>query len=250
VLDESEIALDKSIENLDSENGYDSDGCSTVKCSTAAHILNAPRRLPFSSDNGLSSIREPVASVKDHSVSLKQLLNDKQSFQRFHAFVKKRGCANNLKFWVVCERFNKLGAGRGATSAHVRDEAKAVYHAYLKSSAPTKVAVKEDTISRIKVSIDLRKTVNLQQLFANAQQEVYDLMVENEYKQFLAEDGDFSECSSQFTSDILPAAVEGYLSDGSSITGYKIIPRVPYTSRGGSAVHSDVESTSIASYSE
>ena len=110
------------------------------------------------------------------------------------------------------------------------------------------MAVKDDTVSRIKLSIDLRKTVNLQQLFANAQQEVYDLMVENEYKQFLAEGGDFSECSSQFTNDILP--VEGYLSDGSSMTGYKIIPRVPHTSRGGSAVHSDVESTSIASYSE
>jgi len=246
VLDESEIALDKCIENLDSENGYDSDEGSSVKRS-AAHILSAPRRLPYASDDGLSSICESVTSAKDQSFL--QLLNDERSFWRFNAFVKEKGCANNLKFWVVCERFRKLGNGRGSTTAaHVRDEAKAVYHSYLKSTAPNKVAVKDGTVSQIKLSIDLRKAVNLQQLFLNAQKEVFDLMLENEYKQFLAQAGEFSECSSQFTNDILPA--EGYMSDASSLTGNKVIPRVPHTSRGGSAVHSDVESTSIASYSE
>lgn len=241
-VDESLAALDESIRNLHSGDGYESDECSTVK-STTSHISTT--QLHYGTDEEIS-ICDSVAST--NSLSLRQALSDERTFQRFSAFVKAKGCANNLKFWFACDRFSKLGAGRGAVNPHARESAKGIYQSFLKNSASNKVALKENTVNQIRLSLDLRMTVN-PQLFAAAQQEVYDLMVENEYKQFLMSGDNYSDCSSQFTaSSILPS--DSYYSDsGSSFMGYNV-PRVPNTSRGASAVHSDIESTSIASYSE
>lgn len=242
-MDESLIALDESIKNLNPGDGYESDECSTVK-STTSHI-SGTGQLHYPTDEELSMC-DSVTSTKERSLSLRQTLSDQRSMQRFLTFVKGQGCANNIKFWFACERFSKLGAGRGTVNPHARDAAKTIYHSFLKSSAPHKVALKDSTVNQIRRSLDLRMTVN-PQLFVPAQQEVYDLMVENEYKQFLLLSGDYSDCSSQFTSSsILPA--DSYYSDGgSSLMGYSI-PR--HLSRGANRVHGDIESTSIASYSE
>lgn len=244
-MDESLIALDESIKNLNSGDGYESDECSTMECTTS-HI-SGTSQIHYPTDEE-HSICDSVTSKKERSLSLRQTLNDERSSQRFIAFVKGQGCANNIKFWFACERFSKLGAGRGAVNPHARDAAKTIYHSFLKNSAPHKVALKETTVNQIRRSIDLRMSVN-PQLFAAAQQEVYELMVENEYKQFLLISGDYSDCSSQFTSSsILPA--DSYYSDGgSSLMGYSL-PRVQNSSRVASGVHGDIETTSIASYSE
>ena len=244
-VDEALIALDEGIKNLDSENGYESDEGSTVKSATS-HV-SGTRQMHYPNDEQLS-ICDSVTSSKERLLSLRQALSDGPTFQRFLLFVKNKGCPNNLKFWFACEKFSKLGASRGVANSHARDAAKAIYHSFLKNSAPNKVCLKESTVNQIRVSLDLRMSVN-PQLFEVAKQEVCDLMAENEYKQFLISE-DYSECSSQFTttSNMLPA--ESYYSDsGSSLMGYGV-PRVPNTSRGASAVHSDIESTSIASYSE
>jgi len=239
--DEALIALDEGIKNLNSGDGYESDECSTVKSTTSR--LSGSTQLHYPTDEELSSICD---STKERS--LRQALSDERTFQRFLAFAKRRGCANNLKFWFACERFSKLGVSRGAANPHARDSAKAIYHSFLKNSAQNKVSLKESTVNHIRRSLsDHLVSVN-SQLFAAAQQEVYDLMVENEYKQFIMSEN-YSECSSQFTtSDMLPP--ESYYSgSSSSLMGYSI-PRVPNSSRGASAVHSDIESTSIASYPE
>ena len=243
-MDESLIALDESVRNLNS--GYESDECSTVK-STTSHISGASQR-HYPTEEELS-VCDSITSTKERSLSLRQTLNNERSTQRFMAFVKGQGCANNIKFWVACERFSKLGAGRGAVAnPHAREAAKNIYHSFLKNSAPQKVALKESTVNQIRRALELRLTVS-PQLFATAQQEVYELMVENEYKQFLMVSGDYSDCSSQFTSSsILPP--ESYYSDGSSLMGYKISSRGQNSSRIASGVHGDAETTSIASYSE
>ena len=238
-MDESLIALDESVRNLNS--GYESDECSTVKST----ISGASQR-HYPTEEELS-VCDSITSTKERSLSLRQTLNNERSTQRFMAFVKGRGCANNIKFWVACERFSKLGAGRGAVAIpHAREAANKIYHSFLKNSAPHKVALKESTVNQIRRALDQRLTVS-PQLFATAQQEVYELMVENEYKQFLMISGDYSDCSSQFTSSsILPP--ESYYSDGSSLMGYSM-PRGQNSSRVASGVHGDIE-TSIASYSE
>ena len=241
-MDESLIALDEGIKNLNS--GYESDEGTSMK-STTSHIFGTSQ-IQYPTDEELS-ICDSVTSAKERSLSLRQTLNNERSSQRFIAFVKGQGCANNIKFWFQCERFSKLGAGRGAVNPHVREAAKTIYHTFLRSSAPQKVALKESTVNQIRRALDLRMTVS-PQLFATAQQEVYDLMVENEYKQFLMVSGDYSDCSSQFTSSsILPP--ESYYSDGSSLMGYSI-PRGQNSSRLASGVHGDIETTSMASYSE
>lgn len=238
-MDESLIALDESIKNLNSGDGYESDECSTVK-STTSHISGTSQR-HYPTDEELSMC-DSVASTKERSLSLRQTLNDERSSRRFLAFVKAQGCTNNIKFWFACERFSKLGAGRGAVNPHARDAAKAIYYSFLKNSAPHKVALKESTVNQIKRSLDLRLSVS-PQLFAAAQQEVYELMVENDYKQFLIMSGDYSDCSSQFTSSsILPA--ESYYSDnGSSIYS---MSHAQNGSRVASGVHGDIETTSYS----
>ena len=243
-MDDSLIALDESIKNLNSGDGYESDECSTVK-STTSHI-SGTGQIHYPTDEELS-ICDSVTSTKARSLSLRKTLSDERSCRRFMAFVKEQGRASNIKFWFACEKFNKLGAGRGTVNAHARDAAKSIYHTFLKNTAQYRVSIKDSTISQIRSSIELRMTIN-PQLFAIAQQEVYDLMVENEYKQFLMS-GDYGDCSSQFTSSsFLPA--ESYYSDSGSSLAYGM-PRHPTNlPRGANRVHSDIEATSIASYSE
>lgn len=165
-------------------------------------------------------------------VSLSKIMADGHSFQLFRRFLKDQCISRNLNFWLTCEAYR--------TQAHEsnmerRTEiAKSIYMKFLKSSAPLHVNILDQT--RRDISLAIRLVDPSPQLFDDAQQEVYEMMEANEFRQFLCSDT-FSECSlfSQGDGDTLL--------NGRMPLGFR-----PAMYRGGSLHSGSDDTTSVTSF--
>ena len=174
----------------------------------------------------------PKANNTVSTISLAKIMADDRSFQLFRRFLKDQCISRNVNFWLACEAYRNQA--HESTKERRTEMAKAIYMKFLKSSAPLHVNILDKT--RRDISQAIRLINPSQQLFDDAQQEVYEMMEANEFRQFLCSDT-FSECSlfSQGEGDNL---LNGHMPLGFRPTMY----------RAGSLHSGSDDSTSVTSF--
>ena len=120
---------------------------------------------------------------------------------------------------------------------HLLAVAKAIYIKFIKNSAPQKVTIQAETKNRIKMSLDYKSEPLTIQIFDTAQQEIWGVMERNEVLQFAVSES-YADCS-QFAGLSLPTINTSYMANPA------------YGVRGaGSLQHSGSEdSASLSSFS-
>lgn len=118
-------------------------------------------------------------------VTLDIIVKDRELFTMFQRFLKDQCILRNLNFWLSCTHYHQLP--RGAESG-LLTVAKAIYVKFLKSTAPQLVQVKASTKRTIKSILEFNPKTISPSLFKPAQDEVWELMEQNEMRQFLASD--------------------------------------------------------------
>ena len=272
MMDDSDIALEKAVMNLDlgdDQESSDSEVEREEEIEPSSHINGGGRvtaPVPERSE-GSSLTRErverlypPQAPSEEHiydvpnvdqlsqisescistssavssmvPITLAAVVADDRLFLMFRRFLKDQCITRNLNFWLACEHYRQLSTDN---REHLLAVAKAIYTKFIKNSAPQKVTIHADTKNRIKMSLDYKSEPLTVQLFDTAQQEIWEVMERNEVLQFAFSES-FADCS-QFAGLSLPS------------TSYMANPA--YGVRGaGSLQHSGSEdSASISSFS-
>lgn len=268
MMDDSDIALEKAVRNLDIDDEESSDseveqgeeleqhGRVAAERAQTANCLSEERSggltrermehlYPPTEDHmydvkagdQLSQISEGCISTSSAvssmvPITLAAVVSDDRLFLMFRRFLKDQCITRNLNFWLACEHYRTLSTDN---REHLLDVAKAIYIKFIKNSAPQKVTIQADTKNRIKMSLDYKSEPLTVQLFDTAQQEIWEVMDRNEVLQFAVSES-FAECS-QFTGLTVPN------------TSYMANPA--YGVRGaGSLQHSGSEdSASLSSFS-
>ncbi len=234
--DDHEFALEISLQNIDDTNGSDEelDDISVISGSLSERFdeegsearINGGTSYPHSS---LTNTRQP--SIPSPPVSLKRILEDERSFMLFKRFVKDGCISRNLQFWLACEHFRRHPLDR----TRLIESATAIYKRFLGSSAPLLIPVLDGTKRKIQITIKLRNELD-NNMFIQAQSEVYHRMECNELRQFLLSDS-FTDCS-LFHNE----STSGYFSDA-GLESFQ-----PATYGGGSLHSGSDDSTSITSF--
>ena len=231
--DDHEFALEISVQNIDDTNESDEelDEISVISGSLSERF---DEEGADTQSNGGTSYHSSLSATRQPSmppVSLKRILEDERSFMLFRRFVKDGCISRNLSFWLACEYFRRQPFDR----TKLFESATAIYKKFLGSSAPLLISVLDGTKKKIQVNLRLRTELD-NNLFVQAQNEVYHKMECNELRQFLLSDS-FSDCS-LFNSET--AAV--YFNE-CGLESFQ-----PATYRGGSLHSGSDDSSSITSF--
>jgi hypothetical protein len=126
-----------------------------------------------------------VGRVGAWATDFARLLRDPVGLQTFAEFLKKEFSAENIIFWVSCERYRRKVKEDPGTPEDVRHGmAMAIVDRHLQSGCPDPVNV--DSIAR-QAAIDGMATLK-EDLFALAQKQIYNLMKFDSYSRFLKSD--------------------------------------------------------------
>ena len=271
-MDDSDIALEKAVQNLDlgeDQESSDSEIEQQEELIEPPH-MNSGGRVAVTSDRTQSEERgslltrerlerlypptedhiydvpagEQLSQISESCISTSSVVSsgipitlafvvaDDKLCPMFRRFLKEQCITRNLNFWLACEHYRQLSTD---TREHLFEVAKAIYIKFIKDSAPQKVTILPDTKKRIKLTLDYRSEPLTIHLFDTAQQEIWEVMERNELLQFAVSDS-FAEYS-QYTGLSVPN------------TSYMAAPA--YGVRGaGSLQHSGSEdSASLSSFS-
>ena len=223
------IALELSVLNIDDTNESDEELDELSVISDISERLNEVGDTQSNGGTSYRSLRQRQPPLPP--VSLKSVLEDERSFMLFRRFVKDGCISRNLQFWLACEHFRCHSCDR----VKLIESATAIYKKFLGSSAPLHVSVLDGTKKKIQLSIQLKADLD-NNLFVQAQSEVYHQMECNELRQFLLSDS-FSDCS-LFTSE----TASGYF-NGVGLESFQ-----PAKYRGGSLHSGSDDSTSVTSF--
>lgn len=122
--------------------------------------------------------------------TLKTIIEDDRAFLMFRRFLKDQCITRNLNFWLSCEHYRQLSPENQQQLVRV---AHALYSKFIKASAPQHVTILDRTKRQIKMTLELRSSLT-PSLFQTAQQEIWEIMEKNEFRQFLVSDS-FADCS-------------------------------------------------------
>ena len=192
------IALELSVQNIDGTNESDEELDDISDISDFKDKYGEERERCGSTYQSLSQRHQAAAPP----VSLKNILDDERSFMLFRRFVKDGCISRNLQFWLACEHFRCQTFDR----LKIIESATAIYKKFLGSQAPLHVSVFDGTKKKIHLNIQLKNELD-NNLFVQAQREVYHQMECNELRQFLLSDS-FSDCS-MFNNDTNSAIFNG-----------------------------------------
>lgn len=122
-----------------------------------------------------------VGRVGAWATDFAKLLADPVGLQTFTEFLKKEFSAENILFWVSCEKYRRLtdNAARHAAAITILDR-------HLSVGAPDPVNV--DSHARQAAQDGMAHTDDNPDLFAVAQKQIYNLMKFDSYSRFLKSD--------------------------------------------------------------
>lgn len=174
-------------------------------------------------------------AVPPSRVTLSYIVDDHSSFVVFRRFLRDQCITRNLNFWLACEHYRKLRGGTVEQQNQLYKVASALYVKFIKQSAPQHVQIKTAIKRHIKNTLELTPKRLSPNLFDSAQEEVWEMMEQNELRQFLASDA-FRDCGivmdtdaesmdMVYTPGFLPVIRGGSLQqssseDSASITSY------------------------------
>ena len=171
-------------------------------------------------------------------VTLNFIVEDSRRFVVFRRFLKDQCITRNLNFWLACEHYRQLHGVTPEQQNQLYKVADAIYVKFIKHSAPQHVQISTLTKRNVKGCLDLNsRLVNKRlssNLFDSAQAEVWEMMEQNELKQFVTSDAvkdcgifvdDAHSMEMVYTPGILPLNRGGSLQqssseDSASITSY------------------------------
>lgn len=126
--------------------------------------------------------------VPRSQVTLEMIFKDYKLFTMFRRFLKDQCILRNLNFWLACKHYHELPGGPPEYQEQLYKVAKAIYVKYIKMTAPQLVQVKASTKRYIKNILGFSQKSLSPSLFKPAQDEVWEIMQQNELRQFLASD--------------------------------------------------------------
>ena len=194
----SDLALEEALQNIGGEEDSSDSEVDRRQENDDADIesertLMSQRLYPCASSytrqERLSAVHE--TRTPNEMPSIKTILEDDRSLLMFRRFLKDQCITRNLNFWLACEHFRQLPLRDN--QEHLKEVGRAIYVKFIKPSAAQHITILDRTKRNIKLSLEFRSQVT-PQLFATAQQEIYNVMEENEFRQFLVSDF-FPDCS-------------------------------------------------------
>lgn len=143
----------------------------------------------------------PTCMTADTSITLASIIADGR-FLEFHHFLKDDCRTRNLKFWLACKYYRQLSS----SADFLTKVARALYHKFIKYSAPQKIHILPKTKSKIKESLIQCENEPLTvELFSAAQQEICEAIEKSEILRFiLCEDAQFTCQKPLYRSTYMP----------------------------------------------
>ncbi|XP_051956272.1 regulator of G-protein signaling 14-like isoform X1 [Xyrauchen texanus] len=118
-----------------------------------------------------------VGQVASWAVSFERLLEDPTGVHYFTAFLKSEVSAENILFWLACEKFRKIPANQ---TEQMRREALSIYNSFLSSSATSPINIDD------RVRVEEKDVQNPHSdIFQKAQQQIFKLMKFDSYTRFV-----------------------------------------------------------------
>lgn len=118
-----------------------------------------------------------VGQVASWAVSFERLLEDPMGIRYFTAFLKSEVSAENILFWLACEKYRKIPAHQ---TEQLRREALLIYNSYLSSNATSPINIDD------RVRVEERDVQNPHpDIFEKAQQQIFKLMKFDSYTRFV-----------------------------------------------------------------
>ncbi|XP_051536072.1 regulator of G-protein signaling 14-like isoform X2 [Myxocyprinus asiaticus] len=118
-----------------------------------------------------------VGQVASWAVSFERLLEDSTGVHYFTAFLKSEVSAENILFWLACEKFRKIPANQ---TEQLRREALSIYNSFLSSSATSPINIDD------RVRVEEKDVQNPHSdIFQKAQQQIFKLMKFDSYTRFV-----------------------------------------------------------------
>ncbi|KAG1940360.1 regulator of G-protein signaling 14 isoform X1 [Pimephales promelas] len=118
-----------------------------------------------------------VGQVASWAVSFERLLEDPMGVRYFTAFLKSEVSAENILFWLACEKFRKIPAYQ---SEQLTREALSIYNSFLSSNATSPINIDD------RVRVEEKDVQNPHaDIFQKAQQQIFKLMKFDSYTRFV-----------------------------------------------------------------
>ncbi|XP_050949154.1 regulator of G-protein signaling 14 isoform X2 [Labeo rohita] len=148
-----------------------------------------------------------VGQVASWAVSFERLLEDPTGVRYFTAFLKSEVSAENILFWLACEKFRKIPAHQ---AEQLKREASSIYNKFLSSNATSPINIDD------RVRVEEKDVQNPQpDIFQKAQQQIFKLMKFDSYTRFVR---------SQLYQSCMLANVEGRPLPGLDPRGRPLMP--------------------------
>ncbi|XP_051960692.1 regulator of G-protein signaling 14-like isoform X3 [Xyrauchen texanus] len=118
-----------------------------------------------------------VGQVASWAVSFERLLEDPTGVHYFTAFLKSEVSAENILFWLACEKFRKIPASQ---TEQLKREALSIYNSFLSSNATSPINIDD------RVRVEEKDIQNPHSdIFQKAQQQIFKLMKFDSYTRFV-----------------------------------------------------------------
>ncbi|XP_057215454.1 regulator of G-protein signaling 14 isoform X1 [Triplophysa rosa] len=118
-----------------------------------------------------------VGQVASWAVSFERLLEDPMGIRYFTAFLKSEVSAENILFWLACEKYRKIPAHQ---TEQLRREAHLIYNSFLSSNATSSINIDD------RVRVEERDVQNPHpDIFEKSQQQIFKLMKFDSYTRFV-----------------------------------------------------------------
>uniref|UniRef100_A0A8C1HXJ0 Uncharacterized protein n=1 Tax=Cyprinus carpio carpio TaxID=630221 RepID=A0A8C1HXJ0_CYPCA len=118
-----------------------------------------------------------VGQVASWAVSFERLLEDPTGVRYFTAFLKSEVSAENILYWLACEKFRKIPAHQ---TEKLKKEASSIYNTFLSSNATSPINIDD------RVRVEEKDVQNPHpDIFQKAQQQIFKLMKFDSYTRFV-----------------------------------------------------------------
>ncbi|XP_026090259.1 regulator of G-protein signaling 14-like isoform X1 [Carassius auratus] len=118
-----------------------------------------------------------VGQVASWAVSFERLLDDPTGVHYFTAFLKSEVSAENILYWLACEKFRKIPPHQ---TEKLKKEASSIYNTFLSSNAKSPINIDD------RVRVEEKDVQNPHpDIFQKAQQQIFKLMKFDSYTRFV-----------------------------------------------------------------
>ncbi|XP_026051564.1 regulator of G-protein signaling 14-like isoform X1 [Carassius auratus] len=118
-----------------------------------------------------------VGQVASWAVSFERLLEDPTGVRYFTGFLKSEVSAENILFWLACEKFRKIPVHQ---TEQLKKEASSIYNTFLSSNATSPINIDD------RVRVEEKDVQNPHpDIFQKAQQQIFKLMKFDSYSRFV-----------------------------------------------------------------